>query len=53
VPSGRPRELSVMDFFPSSENVGYTELVFYERLGLTFERLKGLRGKGVQEAPKR
>ena len=53
VPPGRPREVSVTDFFPRAENLGNTELVFYERLGLAFERLKGLRGTAAQEATKR
>lgn len=37
----RRREFSVVDIFPNAECLGDTELVFYEYLGLTLERVKG------------
>jgi uncharacterized SAM-binding protein YcdF (DUF218 family) len=46
----RPRLFSsftVIGFFPRAENLAGTELAFYERLGLAFEKLKGGFGAGA------
>jgi hypothetical protein len=47
------RELSIVDFFPKSENVGATELAFYEHLGLALERVKELCGLRANAPPKK
>ena len=43
----RRRPFSIVQIFPCAENVGATELGFYEGLGVTFERLKERMKLGV------
>lgn len=45
------RGFSIVNVFPNAENLGDTELVFYEYLGLALERIKGAMRKNPEIAP--
>jgi uncharacterized SAM-binding protein YcdF (DUF218 family) len=48
IPPGAKRweSFTIVDLFPSAGNIGATELVFYEYLGLALEAVKGGLGVG-------